>query len=156
MAKKKTKSELRMDAKQRPPLRIEAIEPDGEHILIRHDGTQRAAARVIVHTDDIPKLMQGYYCAACFEAQGEAFPEKCWLCGFEMRDKQAEFIGKSYQGNLRLGPQTNADTELAAMEEWAEKNKRNSDPRGRASQIIVPGSPILLPASVRRAPHKDF
>lgn len=136
---KKSKADLRLDARQRPPLRIEAIEPDGENILIRHDGTHRAAARVIIHEDDIPAVMAGYYCANCLEPQGEPFPKECWLCGFEMRDKQAELIGKGYQGNIRLGPQTSADTELAAMEEWADKQKRGADPRGRASQILLPG-----------------
>lgn len=139
MARKKDKAQLRADARNRPPLRIVAIEPDGENLVIRADGTMRAAARVIIHEDDIGAVRAGYYCANCFEAQSEAFPVECWLCKFQMRDKQSELIAKGYQGSMRIGPQTNADTELAAMEEWHEKQRRGQDPRSAASQILLPG-----------------
>lgn len=131
---------LRDAAKSRPPIRIIGTEIDTENVVINAAGEMRADNRVIIHPDDVGAIKAGYYCAKCLEAQGEPFPKNCWLCGFPMKDKQSEFFAKGYQGNIRVGPQTNADTEAAAMEEFAYKQAmKERDEIVRPRQVLLPG-----------------
>ena len=86
------------------------------------------------------RIRAGYVCARCFEVQETPFPTQCYLCKFPMADKQSEYVAKAYEGSVRVGPQTNADTEIAAMEEAAERRRRAMrDPITRPSQILLPG-----------------
>lgn len=139
----------------RPPVKIIGTEIDTENLVITKDGDIRHSNRVIIAESDgvdadgnayvgIDALKSGYYCAKCLEPQDEAFPEKCWLCGFAMRDKQGEFFAKGYQGNVRVGPNSTLDTEMAAMEEWEHAQARKADPRKAASQILIPGRDFPL------------
>lgn len=131
---------LRDAAKNRPQVRIIGVEVDTENVVINSAGETRADNRVIIHPDDVGAMREGYYCAKCLEPQGEAMPKQCWLCGFPMKEKQAEFLAKGYQGNIRVGPQSTADTEMAAMEEFAyRQNAAQRDEILRPSQILLPG-----------------
>lgn len=138
----------------RPPVKIIGAEIDTENLVITSIGEARHDFRAIIADRDgvdengdayvgIGALRSGYYCAKCLEPQDEAFPEHCYLCKFPMRDKQGEFLAKAYQGNVRVGPQSTMDTEMAAMEEWEEAQRRNSrDEILRPTQVWLPGDPI--------------
>jgi hypothetical protein len=115
-----------------------SVENDEKHVLLMRNGEARAAANITLHPDDVGRMRAGYVCARCYEAQDKAFPKACWVCGFPMADRQAEFIAKAYQGDKHIGPSSSIADELAAMEELEERQKRAQTVS--APQIIVPRS----------------
>ena len=53
---------------------------------------------------------------SCGESQvdhGAPFPERCWVCGFEMRALQAERFAKEFRGTVRIGPSTTINSQVA-------------------------------------------
>lgn len=124
----------------RAPIRIIGSEIDEENLVVNSNGDIRHDVMVIVHEDDMGRIRGGYACCKCYEVQEKAFPERCWVCKFPMRDRQAEFIAKGYRGNVRIGPSTTLEDEYAFMDEWAEIQRRNKrDPILRPSQVWLPG-----------------
>lgn len=121
----------------RKPITIIGVEHDEEHYVVNSAGEVRHDVMVIIDEDDMGAIKAGYYCAKCYEAQEKPFPKECWVCKFPMADRQAEFIAKGYRGNVRVGPTTTLNDEVAFMDEWEEIQKRNQ--RGlRPSQVILP------------------
>lgn len=124
----------------RAPVIPIAIEVDAENLVITSRGDLRHDARVILSDEDIGRMRAGYVCARCMDVQEKPFPEACVTCKFPMADRQAEFLAKAYQGSVRVGPQSTLDTEMAAMEEWEEAQRREQrDPILRPTQILLPG-----------------
>ena len=135
----------------RPPIKIIGAELDEENLVVSSTGELRNDYLVFVAPDSgvdengkpyegMGAIRAGYYCAKCYEPQDKPFPENCWLCNFPMSDKQAEFIAKGYRGHIRTGPSTTMEQEYAFMDEWAERQKRESrDSILRPSQILLPG-----------------
>lgn len=122
----------------RKPVKIVGVENDPEHVIVNSAGEVRAAPLIILDEESVGRIRAGYVCAKCFEPQTEAFPEQCYLCKFPMRDKQAEFVGKAYQGTVRVGPSTSLEDEEAFMNEWAEIQARKQDRMPRTPSIWVP------------------
>lgn len=133
-------AELEVKPGKRPPARIIEFEHDEEQLVVNSAGEIRHDVMVIMHPEDVEAMRAGYYCAKCYEAQDKPFPEKCWMCGFPMSDKQSEFLAKGYRGNIRVGPSSSLEDELAFMEEWEEKQRREQrDSILRPTQIWLPG-----------------
>lgn len=127
----------------REPIRIIGAEVDEENLVVNRNGEIRHDAMVIIHPEDMGKLRAGYYCARCYEPQDKPFPKECWLCKFPMSDKQSEFIAKGYRGNVRVGPSSSVEDEMAFMQEWQEReDMKRRDEITRPSQIWLPGRGI--------------
>lgn len=133
-----------------PPVKVIGAEIDEENLIVTKDGQVRHDTLMIVAETDgtdengnayvgIGAIKSGYYCAKCLEPQSESLPEKCWLCGFPMRERQGELLAKGWRGNIRVGPSSSLEDEYAFMEEWVERQERERDPRRAASQIVLPG-----------------
>lgn len=126
-----------------PAIPVE-IEDDTENVLVRADGEIRRHVLLIFEEEDVERIRTGYCCLNCGESQvdhGAPFPEKCYLCGFEMRDKQRERFAKEFQGNVRVGPSTSNEDELAIAEEMLERQRyaeMGFDVKTRKPQIWVP------------------
>lgn len=133
-----------------PPVKIIGAEIDEQNVILTLGGQIRHDTMVILAEEDgidengepyvgIGAVKSGYYCAKCLEPQDEQLPEKCWLCQFPMRERQGEFLAKGYRGHVRVGPSSTLEDEYAFMDEWAERQLREQDPRKAASQIWLPG-----------------
>lgn len=120
----------------RKPVIPISVEEDEEFVVLRRDGTTRSAARVVLSEEDTGRIRAGYVCAVCFEPQERPFPKKCWVCGFEMADRQSEYVSKAYQGTVRVGPSSSLEDELAALDELEERERRES--QISVPQILVP------------------
>lgn len=122
----------------RAPAKIVAVEEDPEHVVVTSTGEVRRAPMVYLDEESVARIRAGYVCAKCFEAQTESLPEKCYLCGFPMRDKQGEYVARNYQGTVRIGSATSLEQEYALMDEWAEIEARKKDRMPRNPSIWVP------------------
>lgn len=116
-----------------------AVEEDEEHIQLHSDGTWRSAPKIILDPENVGRMRAGYVCAKCWEPHPVPFPKKCSVCRFPMADKQSEYLAKAYQGNVRMGPSSSLEDELAALEELEEREKR-AQWGPSVPQIIVPGT----------------
>lgn len=84
--------------------------------------------------EDYARLKAGYVCLNCMEPQETPFPEKCSLCQFEMREKQAKLVEFEYRGEKHLGPSTSLQEEVDRLADWADKQDHKP-----GSSIWVPG-----------------
>lgn len=124
----------------RAPVIPLGIEVDTENYVVNAAGEIRRAYNVILKEEDVGRIREGYVCAKCFEVQDKPFPKRCAVCKFPMSERQAEFVAKGFRGNVRMGPQSTLETETAAMNEWAERRRRDSkDEILRPTQIVLPG-----------------
>lgn len=128
---------------RRPALPVE-MEDDTEYVRVTKDGEIRRHVNLIFDEEDVERIRTGYCCLVCGESQvdhGAPFPEKCWLCGFEMKAKQLERFAQEFVGNIRVGPSTSLEDELAIAEEMVERQeyaKLGFDIKNRKPQIWVP------------------
>ncbi|GIV03976.1 MAG: hypothetical protein KatS3mg015_2806 [Fimbriimonadales bacterium] len=120
---------------RRPVIPI-GVEEDEDYVVVHRNGTFRNAANIILREEDVGRIRAGYVCANCLEAQDAPFPKECWVCKFPMADQQAEYLAKAYRGNVRTGPSSSLEDELAALDELEERERM----KGRivTPQIIVP------------------
>lgn len=124
----------------RAPVIPIGVEVDADNLVIMSNGEMRHDYRVILSDEDVGRMKAGYVCAKCMDVQDTPFPKACGTCGFPMSDRQSQFMAKAYQGTIRVGPQSTLDTEMAAMEEWEEAQRRSQrDQILRPSQILLPG-----------------
>lgn len=123
---------------QGPALPV-AIEEDPDNVLVYENGETRTSYDLTYSEHDIGRIREGYCCIQCGEAQEKAMPKACWVCGFPMRDKQAQRFALEFKGFKRIGPQTSISDELAIAREMYEREEREKDARKLASQILLPG-----------------
>lgn len=115
------------------------VEPDPDHLLVSSDGTVREHHNLILSEDMSGQVQSGYRCIQCLEPFEEAWPERCPACKFAVRDKQAQRFGQEYVGNIRVGPSTSIEDELAIAEEMVEREERKkNDVSVRKPSIIIP------------------
>lgn len=128
---------------RRPALPVE-MEDDTENVIVNSRGEIRRHVLLIFEEEDVERIRTGYCCLQCGESQvdhGAPFPEKCWLCGFPMKEKQLDRFASEFQGNIRVGPSTSLEDELAIAEEVVareEFEKAFNDVSKRKPQIWVP------------------
>lgn len=115
-------------------------EPDPEHLLVRSDGTIAEHVLMILHEDMTGQIQAGARCLNCLEPfLNDSWPDQCPVCGFEVRAKQAQRFDQEFKGNIRVGPSTTIDEELAIAEELVERERMESRLGIRStSSIAVP------------------
>jgi hypothetical protein len=87
--------------------------------------------------DDIEMFRQGYKCIDCLELLDEPFPESCFVCGFPVREAQAQVFAERFAGSRAVGSRINEDDELERLaKQRFERNKAEKS----NSRIWVPGS----------------
>lgn len=128
---------------RRPAVPVE-VEDDTNNVLVRADGEVRRHVLLIFEEEDVERIRTGYCCIRCGESQvdhGAPFPPNCYLCGYAMRARQLEDFGKEFEGNVRVGPTTSIDDELAIATEAVEREEWLKDKNNvlkRKPQIWVP------------------
>ena len=113
----------------------DAVDIDPDAYVVMPDGrrTQRHAFGL---TDEVvERIKQGYVCIKCLEAYANAFPDKCLVCGFPMRDQQAAEFAKDFRGGVQYGPSTTIDEEYEIAEEMIQKDAYD---RARKLGLILP------------------
>ena len=126
-------------------VRLTITDTPGE-ILYYNDGRppQVAATVALEDPEDMDRMKAGYVCAQCFEDLDTAFPDECPVCGFHMRDEQAEFIAKRFVGDVWVGPSTSIEDEQAIMQEMRARALREA----RSNDIAIAKPQIIIPRGI--------
>lgn len=95
----------------------------------------RQELELILTDEDVHRVKTGYVCVYCLEPFQEAWPEKCNVCSFPVRARQAEWFSNSYNGK---------DPPLRSTEDILLEFDHED-----AEKVHVPGSQILLPKGIR-------
>jgi hypothetical protein len=83
--------------------------------------------------EQIERFRLGYICLECWEPHESPFPEKCILCGYEMRARQNEDFARKFQGVERDPRAKLIETELDALDDKHERNYYETN-----SGIVIP------------------
>lgn len=96
------------------------LELDEDHIEVNKATGKVRPAVAQTHTPETVEAMrQGYVCMACWERQPQPFPEKCYVCGYEMRGEQARDWAAAYKGKDNAYRGVNVSDELDRLDELA-------------------------------------
>ena len=120
------------------PVRPVAVE-NSTDIIIEEDGTPRQDVEVTFRPDDVERFRTGHACLRCWEALETAFPERCPVCQYHVRDYQADDFEQHFGGSRWVGPTTSMSEELDRLD-W-QHDERMWRKHG--------GKGILLPRGVR-------
>lgn len=94
---------------------------------------------MILDEDMTGQIQSGYRCLHCLEGFTEPWPERCHVCGFEVREHQARRFAQEFKGNIRVGPSTSYEEEMAIAEELVARERMDAKLGIRStSSIIVP------------------
>lgn len=50
------------------------------------------------------QILTGYRCISCLEPFDTAYPARCDVCGYEVRDRQAQRAEQEFEGEVFVGP----------------------------------------------------
>ena len=109
---------------------------DPECIEVLPEGTARRGLRGTYCDEDVEMFRTGHKCLQCDEPQPHAFPDNCLLCGFRMRELQADGFAERFAGWRPMGSSINWDEEQERLER--QRHERLALERGRKSGIWVP------------------
>ena len=99
----------------RRPAVILDHEPDPHRVILNEDGRIQRDERLTVDRDTAERFRLGYLCIICHEPQEQAFPERCSLCGFEMRERQGGWIRAHFLGSEIVGSKVRMADELEQL-----------------------------------------
>jgi hypothetical protein len=105
-----------------------AIEPT-DQVTTLPDGRNFAMHAPVLSAEDIERARLGYLCLKCLEPLERAWPERCPLCGAPIRREQAAYFAREF-GEVKLGPSTTLEEELAGLSERREEEERNGNDTG--------------------------
>ena len=83
--------------------------------------------------EEYQQVSEGYRCLSCMEPFEAAFPEKCPLCGFHVRENQTFELARQHQGERDVGP----SPEWRALDEQRERESWK-----KRTGIWLPGDPV--------------
>jgi hypothetical protein len=109
---------------------------DPECIEVLPNGTVRRGLRGTYCDEDVDMFRVGHKCIQCDEPQPTAFPEKCLLCEFPMRELQAEAFAERFAGWRPMGSSIDWDEEQERLER--QRHARLQAERASRSRIWVP------------------
>jgi len=100
------------------------------------DGRHMAESRVTISRQWMQEMFQGYLCAACMEDVTHlgAFPKRCPLCGFPIKEQQLRQLHLDFVGERPVGPQ---DSLVERETEYL--SRRFHEPK---VQMVVPKSKV--------------
>lgn len=83
--------------------------------------------------DEIERRRLGYVCIKCWEPHEAPFPEACALCGFPMRERQAEEFDRIFRGVQRDPKAALIERELDRIDDVHERRYYETN-----SGIVIP------------------
>jgi hypothetical protein len=109
----------------KPATVLEVDHSRGE-IVTFPDGRRYADVDITLPEEDVERLRQGRLCIFCLEPQEIAFPERCGVCTFPMRQQQMEVFTARYQpGSKLVGSRLDLNEEadrLAELDAYEQKH----------------------------------
>lgn len=115
-----------------------AIDTDNPDLVVNDDGTTEVSYDVTFREPEIVKFRQGYKCLKCWEEYANAWPDKCRVCGYAIKQHQAADFAKHYGGEKWLGPSTSMSEEIDRLD-W--EHEKNLWEKHGGTGIIVPAFP---------------
>jgi hypothetical protein len=124
----------------RPALPV-AVDIDTSRVRVDKFGAKHEELERIFTEYDYGRLKDGYCCFECGEVQVEnglpkAFPEKCSVCHYPMKDRQTRDIADQFDGEVEIGGRP-LDELRAEDDELKEKIRREQEGKP-TSMIWVP------------------
>lgn len=121
------------------PVKALAVE-EMDAVIIKENGEVHQALEWTFSPEDVGRIRAGYVCVQCFEPHEEAYPVRCSVCKFPMKERQAEVFAAYFVGNKRLGPEVSDEDLLEELAEWGQReDMKKRDEILRPSQILLPG-----------------
>ena len=116
---------------------IRDVQDDPTGVTV-HMGEMRGGIVWALEDEAVNRIRAGYQCLNCMERFVEggmpvSWPDRCPVCGYEVKERQPADMGPEYRGEIRVGPTTSYDDELDAMKEQYDRDHHE------------PGSQIWLP-----------
>ena len=111
-----------------PPLLVEEVFDD--QVVWLPGGRMVTAPRFTWPPEQIERFRAGYRCINCLEPQEHAWPERCSLCRYPMRSRQAEFFAREFGGEKLLARRDWAE-ELGGLDERRRKEEERARNHGQ-------------------------
>lgn len=125
---------------RRPAVPVAVVDLTDRAAVDLLTGERRVDYEQIYTEYDVGRMRAGYVCAACGEAQDEAFPAVCkydW-CGFPIREKQAQRFAQDFGGFAApIGPSKSIAQLRAEDDEQKERARRQREGKP-TSRILIP------------------
>jgi hypothetical protein len=113
------------------------VKNDPNEIVIQGERVTGGVNKTLT-AEAIEQVRTGFRCLMCEEPQvNGAFPAKCGLCGFPMKEKQADMFKKLFKGEEWVGSTINWTDELDRLDDELERDNWQESP---TSGIIIPRS----------------
>lgn len=74
------------------------VEPHPTKTFVTPDGRRFRDARITLTAEAADRMWQGYMCAHCMEPFTEAYPERCNVCGFAVKEMQRKLLERDFLG----------------------------------------------------------
>jgi hypothetical protein len=96
---------------------IDVEEGEEGRYRITSDGRRQYEAKITLSEEGFQRLVEGYLCGRCLEDLTPlgAFPEKCPVCGFHVRELQPRQIERDFVGHELLGSQLSLSDEITRL-----------------------------------------
>jgi len=75
------------------------VEPHESKAYVTEDGRHFQDASITLTPEAAERMWQGYMCARCLEPFDEAYPEKCIVCGFPVKELQRKLLERDFLGH---------------------------------------------------------
>jgi len=102
------------------------IEEADDHVFETRDGRVFGGVRTIETADNIERMRLGRMCANCREPFEIPWPVVCPVCGIFVREQQADFFERMYQGEVDLRGGFDTDEEIERMREELDRGEREA------------------------------
>lgn len=127
-------------ARWRQPITIHAVGEDQDSAVRFNEQGWYRGVRWVTNKEGFARMWDGQVCLACTEPQGEGtsavyFPERCSLCGYEMRKNQRRDLEREFGGQEHVGPSTALSDELARLDDFDEQERWKRHPR---LSLVIP------------------
>jgi hypothetical protein len=74
------------------------VEPHPTKGYVTEDGRHFQDSVITLTAEAAERMWQGYMCAKCLEPFDQAYPEKCGVCGFHVKDLQRKLLERDFKG----------------------------------------------------------
>lgn len=73
-------------------------------VIEPNTGRKMIDVNIIVPPEHKRQIIAGYRCISCLEPFDSAFPLRCGVCGYEVRDRQLTRAAQEFEGEVFVGP----------------------------------------------------
>lgn len=104
----------------------------------QRDGRLRPTVNWVIHPDDLPMYTQGYTCMVCHQQQKRVMPKQCWVCGFQIKDRQLEMLSSSrHPDGMREGEWDGDRSEREMDEDFGNRCDESKWKRDGTARVFI-------------------